>query len=386
MDFSWTPEQQAFRQELRVFLNAELTPEMRRLGAEDGASQEFSRRMGRRGLIGLPWPKEYGGRGLGHLERLIYSEEMLLSGAPIGYHHNAERQMGPSIIMVGTEEQKREFLPRIARGELSIAIGYSEPDTGSDLAGLKTRAVRDGDDYVVDGAKVWNAAHRSDYIWLAARTDPDAPKHRGISVFMVDLKTPGTTISPIQNMAGIPGFCLVTFEGARVPKSALIGEENRGWYVVAANLDFERSGIERVAQGYSLWQDFLAFVKQASFNGHRLADDPRVRNTLAQTQIEFEVGRLLCYKVAYEMSQGRVPNIEATASKLFGCEATQRRARTMSQVLGLYGQLEPGSPHAPLAGRVERAWVYAITWTIAGGTSEIMRNIIATRGLGLPRP
>ena len=384
MDFEWTPEQQRFRQEIRSFLHSELTPELRGEGVDDYAP-EFSRKMGQRGLIGLAWPQEYGGRGLGPMERLIYTEEMLLSGAPIGYHHVAERQMGPSIIMVGTDEQKERFLPAIARGELSFAIGYSEPDTGSDLAGLKTQAVRDGDDYVVNGAKIWNSAHKCDYIWLAARTDPDAPKHHGISVFLVDLRTPGITISPIEDMAGLPRFCLVTFEDARIPKGALVGEENHGWYVVAANLDFERSGIERVAAGYPLWQDFLAFTKKASFNGRRLIDEPRVRQALAQTQIEFEVGRLLCYKVAYETSLGRVPNIEATASKLFGCEVSQRRARTMSQILGLYGQLELGSPHAPLAGRVERAWMYAITWTIAGGTSEILRNIIATRGLGLPR-
>ena len=383
MDFTWTPEQQAFRQEIHDFLARELTPELR--AAEEGSSREFSRKLGQRGWIGLPWPKEYGGQGLGHMERLIYSEEMHLSGAPIGYHHIAERQMGPSIIMVGTDEQREEYLPRIARGELSVAIGYSEPDTGSDLAGVKTRAVRDGDDYVVSGAKVWNNALRSEYMWLAARTDPDAPKHRGITVFLVDLKSPGITISPIYNMANQPGFSLVNFENARVPKSAMVGEENQGWYVVAANLDFERSGIERVGRFYPLWREFLSFVRRARFNGGRLIDDPRVRHTLAEVQIEFEVGRLMCYKVAYETSLGRVPNIEASASKLFGCEVSQHMARTMDQVLGLYGQLEPGSPYAPLAGRVERAWMYAITSTIAGGTSEIMRNIIATRGLGLPR-
>ena len=384
MDFEWTPEQLSLRQELRSFLSAEMTPSIV-ANADEGYSRDFSRKMGQRGLIGLPWPTEYGGRGFGHMERLIYSEEMLLSGAPISHHLVAERQMGPSIIMVGTEEQKQQFLPPIARGELGVAIGYSEPDTGSDLAGLTTRAVQDGDDYVVNGAKVWNSAHRLDYIWLAARTDPDAPKHRGISVFMVDLNSPGVTISPILDMANYARFCLVSLEDVRVPKTALIGEENRGWYVVAANLDFERSGIERVAQGYPLWLEFLAFVKKAKFNGGRLIDDPRVRHALAQTQIEFEVGRLLCYKVAYETAMGRVPNIEATASKLFGCEVSQRRARTMSQILGLYGQLAPGSPYAPLAGRVEREWMYAITWTIAGGTSEILRNVIATRGLGLPR-
>ena len=293
MDFDWTPEQEELRRELRSFLAAELTPSIL-ASADDGYSREFSRKMGQRGIIGLPWPQEYGGRGLGHIERLIYSEEMLLSGAPISHHLVAERQMGPSIIMVGTDEQKERFLPPIARGELGVAIGYSEPDTGSDLAGLKTRAVKDGDDYVINGAKIWNSAHKLDYIWLAARTDQDAPKHRGISVFMVDLQRPGISIDPILDMANHPRFCLVGFQDVRVPKTALVGEENRGWYVVAANLDFERSGIERVAQGYSLWQEFLTFVKKTRFNGARLIDEPRVRHALAQTQIEVEVERMLC--------------------------------------------------------------------------------------------
>lgn len=383
MEFTWTEDQKAFRKEIREFLRQELTPRLR--ASDDGISKEFSMKLGQKGWIGLPWPKEYGGQGLGHMERLIYSEEMHLQGAPIGFHHIAERQMGPSIIMVGTDEQRAEFLPRISRGELSVAIGYSEPDTGSDLAGVKTRAVRDGDDYVINGAKIWNNAANSDYMWLAARTDPDAPKHRGISVFLVDLKTDGVTISPIDNMANQPGFTLVNFENTRVPKTVMVGEENQGWYVVAANLDFERSGIERVARFYPLWQDFLSFVKKTRFNGRKLIDDPKVRNSIAETQIEFEVGRLMCYKVAFETSMGRAPNIEASVSKLFGCEVSQKMARTMCDVLGLYGQLEPDSPFAPLAGRVQRAWIYAITSTIAGGTSEIMRNIIANRGLGLPR-
>ncbi|MBI4234536.1 MAG: acyl-CoA dehydrogenase family protein [Chloroflexi bacterium] len=384
MEFRWTPEQETFRGEIRGFLAREL-PAHRASGDEEGGSREFSRKLGQKGWIGLAWPREFGGKGLGYMERLIYAEEMVLSGAPIGYHHNAERQMGPSIIMFGTDEQRAEFLPRITRGECSFAIGYSEPDTGSDLASLKTRAVEDGDDYVINGAKVWNNAHRNDYLWLAARTNPDAPKHRGISVFIVDMKAPGVAAEPLRNMANEPSFCLVTFQDVRVPKRMMVGERDRGWYVVAGNLDFERSGIERVGRFYPLWQEFLGFVREARFNGGRLLSDVRVRHRLAETAIEFEVGRLLCYKVAWMMAQGKVPNMEASVSKLFGTEAAQRMARTMSEVLGLYGQLEPGSRWAPLAGKVERAWIGAISHTIAAGTSEIQRNIIATRGLGLPR-
>ncbi|MBI4337477.1 MAG: acyl-CoA dehydrogenase family protein [Chloroflexi bacterium] len=383
MDFSWTPEQQRFRQELHDFILREMPSGSER--GEEGHSPEFSRKLGKAGWIGSSWPVEYGGRGLGAMERLIYSEEMVLTGAPIGYHHIAERQMGPSIIMFGTEEQKRSFLPRIAAGECAFCIGYSEPNAGSDLASLTTRAVQDGDDYIVNGAKVWNSAHRADYIWLATRTDPDVPKHKGISVFLVDLKTPGITIQPILNMANHHGFNLVTFENARVPGSAMVGERDRGWYVAAGNLDFERSGIERVGRYYPMWQEFLGFVREAKPDGRRLAEDALVRHRLAEVQIEFDVGRLMCYNVAYMMSQGKVPNIEASASKVFGCETSQRMARAMFDVMGLYGQLEPGSRRAPLAGRIERTWMTCISLTIAGGTSEVMRNIIAQRGLGLPR-
>ncbi|GBD10625.1 Acyl-CoA dehydrogenase FadE26 [bacterium HR23] len=388
MDFRFTPQQEGFRQEVRAFLREELPRFQKGLAeeGEGGVNKAFSRRLGEKGWIGLAWPKEYGGQGLGYVQQAIYWEEMLLAGAPIGYHLVAERQMGPSIILFGTEEQKRFFLPRIMKGECGFSIGYSEPDTGSDLASLKTRAVQDGDDYVINGAKIWNSSHRgADYIWLAARTNPDAPKHRGISVFLVDLKLPGITIQPITNMANIPGFCLVTFDQVRVPKGMMVGEKDRGWHVVAGNLDFERSGIERVSYCYPLFREFVRFVREVPVGGRRLGEDPRVRARLAEMEIEYQVGRWLAYKVAWMQDQGVVPNLEASVSKLFGTEVSQRMARTMAEVLGLYGQLEPGSPWAPLQGRVERAWIYAIPRTIAGGTSEVMRNIIALRGLGLPR-
>ncbi|MBI2873362.1 MAG: acyl-CoA dehydrogenase family protein [Chloroflexi bacterium] len=390
MDFSFTPEQERFRQEICAFLERELSPrEERQLAGAAGTGnvdKEFSRKLGRKGWIGLAWPREHGGQGLGHIERLIYMEEMVLNTAPIGYHHAAERQMGPSIIMFGTPEQKRDFLPRIARGECGFAIGYSEPGTGSDLASLETRAMEDGDDFVINGTKIWTSlAHVDDYIWLAARTNMEAPKHRGISVFLVDLKLPGVTIRPIVNMAGLAEFNQVTFDNVRVPKSTMVGERERGWYVVAANLDFERAGIERVAGNWPLFQDVVQYLGQRRVNGGRATDDPRVRNRIAETAIEYTVGKLLCYRVAWMQEQGVVPNREASVSKLFGTEASQRMARTCMDLMGLYGQLQHGEPWAPIRGRVERAWHWAVSATIAGGTSEVLRNVIALRGLGLPR-
>jgi len=387
MDFRFTPEQERLRQELREFILREVPQEVREdptLG-ENMVDREFSRKMGQRGWIGISWPKEYGGAGLGPIERLIYNEEIILNRAPVGYHLVAERQMGPTIIMFGSEEQKAFFLPRIARGELGFAIGYSEPGTGSDLAGLQTRAVADGDDFVINGTKIWNSAHKQDYFWVAARTDPQAPKHKGISVFLVDLKTPGITINPIRNMLGDAAFCEVVLDNVRVPKSALLGEVNQGWYIVASNLDFERSGIERVGRNYLLLQDVIRFCRETSYNGEPLGKNPLVRHRLAERLIEFEVGRLMCYRIAWLQSQGQVPNKEASISKVFGTETSQRIAHTCLQVLGLYGQLRPGSRWARLKGRCERAYLFSVSLTIGGGTSEVQRNIIATRGLGLPR-
>ncbi|MBI4338804.1 MAG: acyl-CoA dehydrogenase family protein [Chloroflexi bacterium] len=389
MDFGFNPRQERFRQEVRDFLARELTPEFRDARYEVagvGVSREFSRKLGQKGWIGLAWPREHGGQGMGYLDYLIYREEMVMAGAPIAYHLTAENQMAPSILAVGSSEQVRAFIPRIASGELSICIGYSEPGAGSDLASLETRALRDGDDYVINGAKTWNSgARHSQYVWLAARTTPDVPRHRGISVFLVDMALPGVDVKPIVNMAGLDGFATITFENVRVPESALVGEVDQGWYVVAQNLDYERSGIERVASNYPVLRDFVRFIKDARLNGSSIASRPEVKHRVAQMFIDLEVGRLLAYKVAWMQSQGQAPNREASASKLFGAETTQRNARAMLEIMGLYGQLAEGSPYAPLQGRLLRAWYGGISATIAAGTSEVQRNIIAQRGLGLPR-
>ena len=389
MRFSLTPEQEAFRQEIRDFLARELTPEFRRqAGAEGGehaVARAFSKKLAEKGWIGLSWPKEYGGAGLGHVERAIYNEEMVLNRVP-RIHHTAERQMGPSIIAYGTEEQKSYYLPRITRGEIGFAIGYSEPGSGSDLASLEMRAGEDGDDYVINGTKLWGGTKEMDYHWLAVRTNPDAPKHRGISVFIVDLRnTPGITISPIEAMSEEGFLSETVYQNVRVPKENMIGEKDQGWYVTIGNLDFERSGIERVASNYNTLQDVLAFARDAQVNGVPLSYHPSIRHRLAELAIEFQIGRTLSYVVAWKQGQGLDFNREASTNKLFGTEVSQRIGRMAIEVLGLYGQLAPGSKWVPLGGDVERAYLHCVSLTIAGGTSEIQRNIIATRGLGLPR-
>lgn len=389
MKFAFTQKQDAFRQELRDFFAAELTDEFRQIhqgeGGDIAVAKAFSKKLGQKGWIGLSWPKEYGGAGLGHVERAIYNEEMVLNQVP-QIHQTAERQMGPSIIVYGTETQKNRYLPAIANGEVGFAIGYSEPESGSDLAGLQMRASEDGDDYVINGTKLWGGTQAMDFHWLAVRTDPDAPKHRGISVFIVDLRnTPGITINPINAMADRGNLCETVYDNVRVPKGNMIGEKDRGWYVTTGNLDFERSGIERVAVNYNSFRNILAFAKDAKVNGSSLAYHPRVRHRLAELAIEFHIGRTLSYVVAWKQGEGLDFNREASTNKLFGTEVSQRIGRVGVEVLGLYGQLAPGSKGAPLNGDAEMAYLSAVSLTIAGGTSEIQRNIIAQRGLGLPR-
>ena len=387
MDFRFTAEQEKFRQELRHFLQREVTPELlEELEArgEEGYSREFTQQVARKGWIGLAWPKEYGGQGLGYIERLIYNEEMVYRKAPWGYHFFGDRQHGPSFIAAGTEKQKKTYLPRITSGEAGFCVGYTEPGAGSDLASVQTRAVADGDDFVINGQKMYTSgAHYSDHIWLATRTNPDVPKHKGISILIVDMKLPGVAVRPLITMDG-GRTNEVFFDDVRVSKDCLVGEKDRGWYIMAANLDYERSGIERVTEYLRLFEGIVQFVRDASRDNSFMCN-PIVENKLAEMSIEFRVGQLLAYRVAWMQSQELIPNYEASMSKVFGSELSQRVANVGMQVMGLYGQLEKGSKWAQLQGRIERTYLRSVSDTVRGGSSEIQRNIIATRGLELPR-
>lgn len=380
MDFALTPEQKAFRAEIRAFLVREVPPHRAREdGWITGFSPEFSRKLGARGWIGVTWPKQYGGQEKTYLDRVILTEELLRAGAPVAAHWIGDRQIGPALLAYGSEEQKREILPRITKGELVFCLGMSEPGAGSDLASLRTRAVEDGDDFLITGQKIWTSfAHVADYIYLVARTDPHAPKHKGISEFLVDMKTPGVTVRPLVDLTGEHHFNEVFFDNVRVPKRWLIGEKNRGWYQIAAQLDYERSGIERLLSNYPLFRDVVEYARERG-----LVDDPLVRNQLAQMHVELEVGRFLVYKVAWLLTQGGVPNYEAALAKCYCTEVEQRIAQTVSSILGDYALLLPGSPAARLGGRAAREYLYAPAYTIQGGTSNVLRNIMAIRGLGL---
>ncbi len=382
MDFRFTAEQEDFRQEIRTFLDEELpeTPEIPEDGWIVGYDKAFSRKVGAKGWIGLTWPVEAGGQGRSYLDRLILTEEFLRRGAPVAAHWLGDRQMGPSILHYGTPEQKQKYLPGIMAGETVFCIGMSEPGAGSDLAGLQTKAQEDGDEFVINGQKIWTSfAHVADYCYLVARSNPDVPKHKGISEIIVDMKTPGITVKPIVDITGAHHFNEVFFDDVRVPKGALIGEQDRGWYQIAAQLDYERSGIERLMSNYLVLGAMSDYAKETGLNRRE-----SVRHNLAQRYIEFNMGKFLVYKVAWLLSQNIIPNAESAAAKAFCTEYEQRLAQTATELLGMHSLLMPGSRQAKLHGRIARAYLYAPAYTIQGGTSTILRTIIAQRGLGLP--
>jgi alkylation response protein AidB-like acyl-CoA dehydrogenase len=375
----------AFRDRFRAFLADALPP--RGVIPEDGwihgFDREFSRRLGAAGWIGLTWPTSYGGQGRSYVERAIVTEELLRAGAPTAAHWVGDRQIGPALLAHGTEEQKREIIPAIVRGDLVFCLGMSEPGAGSDLAALTTRAVDDGDAFVVDGQKVWTSfAHVADYCYLVARTDPEAPRHRGVSELLVDMRTPGITVRPLVDMTGEHHFNEVFFESVRVPKRWLIGEQNRGWFQIASQLDYERAGMERLLSYAPLLADLETYVRTSGRGG-----ESHIRETLARLHGEVAIGRQLIYRIAWQLSQGVTPTADTALAKLYGTELEQRLARFAGEVLGPYALLTSDARgiEVPLGGRVARAIVNAPGLTIRGGTVEILRNIVAQRGLELPR-
>jgi alkylation response protein AidB-like acyl-CoA dehydrogenase len=388
MDFGFTKEQESLRHEVRDFLETKVTDgefQVKSNGWVEGHSQRFSKDMSGKGWIGMTWPKEYGGHDRSYIDRAIVMEEMLTYQAPIGFHFLADRQVGPAIIHFGNDEQKKTYLPKIINADISIAIGLSEPNAGSDLVSVKTTAIEQGDFYVINGQKVWTTGgHRVDYIWLLVRTDLNAPKHKALSEFIVDMKTPGITVRPIINMAGVHSFNEIFFEDVKVPKENLVGPKNRGFYQLMAQVDYERAGLERLMQNYPLFKNLVEYVKKEKRNGNPLSKDPFIRNKLAELEVEYQVGRLFCYQVAWTLSQGRIPNYEAALCKAFCTQFEQRLSDAATRVLGLYGQLMPGSKYAPMDGDAADSYLWSVSYTIQGGTLEVLKNIVATRGLGLP--
>lgn len=379
MEFAFSPAEENLRQEIRSFLEA--LP--KREGADDDTPNvEAEQALAANGWLTMAWPKEYGGMAASQMEQLIFKEELFRAG--FGFDFLGVQLAGPTIMLHGNEELKREHLPKIARAEWRWCQGFSEPEAGSDLASLRTRAVRDGDDYVINGQKIWTSnAQHADWILLLTRTDPDAPKHRGITMFAVDMRSPGISVRPLQHITGVPGFNEVFFEDVRVPASNMIGEENRGWYAATTTLDFERSGIERNLVARRDWQRIYDTVRSGKYAA-TLSAKQGWRHGLVNLLIELEAGQWMARRVAYLQGKGVVPNYEASMSKTFNSELGQRVADFGVNIFGLPGQLTEG-PRAGANGRFAFRYLDSRRLTIGQGTSEINRNVIATRGLGLPR-
>jgi len=393
MDYRFTPEQEAFRTEVQEFLRAELPEDAEDheegIGVSDEAwefGRQFQKKLAARGWLVPHWPKEYGGNDMGIMEQVIMREEMAYARSPLPDIFGVN-MLGPILMLYGTDEQKRQHLSGIASAEVMWCQGYSEPGSGSDLASLQTKAVRDGDDYVINGQKIWTSnAHRADWMFMLVRTDPEAPKHKGISFLLTPTKVPGFSTRPLINLAGQHGFNEVFFEDLHVPRQNLVGEENRGWYVGAALLDFERSGIGQAAGSKRNIEDLTGYVREMGGNGTGSANLDTVRHKLAELVIEAEVGRYLAYRVASIQARGEVPNAESSMAKGYLSELTQRVAATGVNIMGLSGQVRGESKRwAKLRGGFTLAYMATLGQTIAGGTSEIQRNIIAQRGLGLSR-
>jgi alkylation response protein AidB-like acyl-CoA dehydrogenase len=390
MDFQFTDADERFRAEIRRFLQQQLPADWADRAfvgdVETDERSDIARRVTKaladNQWLAMAWPKEFGGLDASHMQQLIYNEETSYASMPGGGGMGVA-WVGPAIMLYGTDEQKEHYLPRITGGDDIWCTLYSEPGAGSDLASLQTRAVRDGDEYVINGQKIWTSGgHTANMGWLAARTDPNAPKHRGISTFVVPMDAPGISVRPLPNLAGEHHFNEVYFEDVRIPAENLVGVENRGWYQVATALDFERSGVGAYANGK---HNVERLVGAAKTDPSLVQRNPAARFELADRWIELQVGFNIAYRIPYLQSQGSIPNHEASVSKLYGSELSQRIASTGMHLLGMEGQVVPGSPHAKLGGAFARAYMSAVSSTIAAGTSEIQRNIIAQRGLGLPR-
>ncbi|MDP2919125.1 MAG: acyl-CoA dehydrogenase family protein [Dehalococcoidia bacterium] len=388
MDFEFTQEQEDFRQEVRRFLEDEINrgtfiPMCD--GWIQGYSPEFTKKVAAKGWIGLTWPREYGGQARSHTDRLVLTEEMLRYGAPAACHWFADRQVGRAILAYGTPEQKAELLPLIRSGEAYVGLGMSEPEAGSDLASLKTRAVEDGDYFIITGQKMWTSCARfMTHVYIVARTDPDAPKHRGISEFVIDAKLPGITIRPTIDITGSEAWGEVFYDGVRVHKKYLIGEKNRGFYQILNQLDYERAGLERLMGNYPLFDAITQFTKLTKRDGKRICDEPLIRSRLAQLQVDFEIGRLLTYRVVQVMESGKAPNVEAAMAKAYCTTFEQRLASLSTEILGLYGQLLAESKWAPVLGMAPHSFLGSKGYSLQAGTTEILKNIVANRGLGLP--
>ncbi len=390
MRFEFTAEETDFRNQISAFLDDVLPDNW---GGSSGLSdddswamdQKFRKELVKRGWLVMSWPKEYGGADSSPMMNTIFADEMAYRRAP-GLDGFGTRMLGPTLMAFGNDEQQTKHLGAIARGEVQWCQGYSEPNSGSDLASIQTRAAIDGDDFVVNGAKIWTSmGHRADMMFMLVRTNPEEPLHAGISLLLVDMKSPGIEVNPIVNMADVHHFNQVIFDNVRVPKENLVGDLNDGWRVGMTILNHERSGIEFAAGARAAIEELVAYITDDDSPASQAKSDPNVRIKLAELSTEVEAARLLCYDVTWRHSQGLEPSFEASMSKVAGTEIYQKVLDYGLEILGMYGGLIAGSPQAELQGRFLKMRMLSTATTIFSGTNEIQKNIIAQRGLGLPR-
>ncbi len=391
MHLTYTPEQEKLATELREYFACLMTPQRREaLAAPEGdygegsAYLEVVRQLGADGWLTLSWPTEYGGRGASVTDQLIFTDEASVAGVPVPFL--TINTVGPTIMRFGTDEQKAFYLPKIAAGELHFSIGYSEPEAGTDLAALRTRAVRDGDEYVINGQKMWTSLiSYADYVWLACRTDPDAPRHKGLSIIIVPADAPGFSWTPVPTLAGI-ATSATYYQDVRVPAGNLVGKENQGWPLITNQLNHERVALTSAAPLQKALRDVRDWAAETrTTGGKKVIDAEWVRLSLARVHAKTEVLKLLNWRIAAQSDAGQpLHPAAASATKVYGTELTIEACRLLLEVLGPDAQVSAGSPGAPLAGRIERMQRSALILTFGGGTNEIQRDIIAAAALGLP--
>jgi len=394
VDFRFSPEEETFRQEVRDFLRKHAPAEYANQQLGDKETEEFRKRfaraLGEKGWLAVSWPREYGGQSWSPMQQMIFNEEMSLARAPRPAGAGLGL-VGPTLMQYGTPEQKAKHLPKIAKEELLWCQLFSEPNAGSDLAGLQTKAEDKGDYFLVNGRKIWSSdAHRAQWGLLLARTNPDVPKHKGISTFLLEMSLPGITVHPIVTMVrewravGTHNFSEVVLENVRVPRDCLVGEKDKGWLQAVTGLESERSNLAATISVRRFLDELLEYIKTMPSRQRERIRQTGLHHQLAQVAMDLQVAKALGYAIVSKQMRKQSPSREASQTKLFVTELEQRAARIGMQALGLAGQLERGDRKAPMLGRVERLYQISVASTIGVGTSEIQRNIIAARGLGLP--
>lgn len=390
MQISYTPAQEELRSELRSYFTTLMTPERREaLSSTQGeygtgnVYRETVAQMGHDGWLTLSWPKEYGGQARSTMDQLIFTDEAAIAGAPVPFL--TINSVAPTIMAFGTEEQKKFFLPKIAAGELHFAIGYSEPGAGTDLASLRTTAVRDGDEYVINGQKMWTSLIAyADYVWLAARTNPEAKKHRGISMLIVPTSAEGFSWTPVHTMAG-PDTSATYYQDVRVPVTNLVGEEHAGWKLVTNQLNHERVALVSAQPIFLALEEVREWAQNTKdAHGNRIIDSQWVQLNLARVLAKVEVLKLINWELASADKSAPSP-ADASAAKVFGTELATEAYRLLMEVLGTAATVRQDSPGALLRGRVERMHRACLILTFGGGTNEVQRDIIGMVALGLPR-